>query len=279
MGTFRLDFVGVGPQRTGTSWLHQLLEKHPALCFPKVVDEPMFFDLYYEKGLTWYSAFFAHQKRGQLCGEVSPTYFDVEVVPARIRQVNPECRIIINLRNPINRALSLYHHHLSKGRVSGSFNEAVSQMPRIVSSGRYAVYIPRWLDMFRMDQLSFVLLDDVETNPAILLKRIYNFLDVAEIEMPNIGNERINPLTMPHFPWLAKVNAQLVTWLEARGFYKVIEIGKKLGFREFIYAGGKHDVPGLTNSDQLQLLETYETDIAFLEDILNRDLSAWRQFI
>ena len=146
MEPFYLNFVCVGPQRTGSTWLHQHLTQHPAICFPQDVKETMFFDRYYEKGLSWYTAHFTHRGEKQLCGEIAPTYFDVDVVPTRLHQLNPECRIIINLRNPVSRTLSLYRHHLSKGRVRGSFEEAVLQMPRIIDSGKYALHIPRWLN-------------------------------------------------------------------------------------------------------------------------------------
>ena len=273
----RLHFVGVGPQRAGTSWLHHLLERHPSICFPRGVDEPMFFDLYYEKGFSRYIAYFAHRNSGELCGEVSPTYFDTEVVPARVRRVNPECRIIINVRNPISRALSLYRHHLSKGRVNGSFSDAVSQMPRILNSGRYARHIPRWLDTFGLDRVAFVLLDDVAASPEMVLKHIWSFLGVAEIAMPRVGKERVNPLTMPRFPIFARISAQTVTWLQSSDLYRVAELGKLLGLRKFVYEGGTIDLPGLTRSDQLRLLDEYETDIAYLESLLNRDLSTWRR--
>lgn len=277
IGPFNLYFVGVGPQRTGTSWLHKLLEYHPALCFPRRVDEPMFFDLYYENGFARYFAHFKHREEGQLCGEISPTYFDVEVSPARIHQVNPECRIIINLRNPISRAFSLYRHHSSRGRVRGAFSDAVLQMPRILSSGEYAIHIPRWLDMFGENQVAFVLLEDIGSKPATTLKRIYEFLGVAPITMPSIGNERINSLAMPRFRRLAKIAARVVTYMDAHAQHNAVELGKMLGLNKLIYSGGEREMSGLTQSDQLQLLEKYETDIAYVEDLLARDLSTWRQ--
>lgn len=277
MGTFRLDFVGVGPQRTGTTWLYRLLQLHPALCFPKGVEEPMFFDLHYEKGLSRYAAYFTHRKRDQLCGEKSPTYFDVEVVPDRIRQVNPECKIIINLRDPVSRSFSLYRHHLSKGRVNGTFSDAVLQMPRIVSSGKYAQHIPKWIDTFGADQVTFILLDDIIVNPESVLKQIYNFLGVPEIPMLDIGKEKINAFTMSRFHWLARVTTALVTELRSRNLSAIIKIAKMLRLKKFVYTGGKYDIPELSERERYQLLEEYEIDITFVENLLKRDLSAWRK--
>ncbi|MGH7966388.1 MAG: sulfotransferase domain-containing protein [Candidatus Binatia bacterium] len=275
MDAFHLHFVGVGPQRTGTSWLYLLLQHHPRLCFPKDVKETMFFDCYYENGLSWYTAHFVQQQGDQLCGEISPTYFDVESAAARIYQLNPRCRIIINLRDPVSRAVSLYQHHLSRGRVSGTFTEAVSQMPRIVDVGRYARHIPTWLKRFGEDRVTFVLLDDIDACPKAVLTKVYDFLGVESVPMPDMGNEKINAATMPRFPRLAQVSARLVTTLRAYRFHKVVEVGKALKLNK-VYTGAERDEPELTVYDRYSLLEQYETDIRYVERLLGRDLTAWR---
>lgn len=274
---FQLHFVGIGPQRTGTSWLNRLLQCHPDLCLPQGTIEPMFFDRYYSHGLSRYEAHFSRQRPGQHCGEISPTYFDVEPVPERICQLNPACRIIITLRNPISRALSLYRHHLSKGRVNGSFRQAVVQKPRIIDTGRYAQHIPRWLDRFGPGQVTFVLLDDIKDKPEAVLRHIYRFLNINPIDLPQAAYGKINGAVMPRFPGLARLVARWVTRLQAGGFYQVIELGKRLGLKQVIYAGSTQAAPRLTPADQNWLLATYEADIAFVEHLLKRDLSPWRQ--
>lgn len=274
MKSFSLDFVCVGPQRTGTSWLHQILKHHPQLCLPQDVKETMFFDQHYEQGVSWYAEYFSHCQQDQQCGEVAPTYFDIATVPTRIQQVNPNCKILINLRNPVNRAMSGYHHHLGKGRVRGSFSEAVLQMPRIVEAGRYAQHVSRWLDTFGSKQVTFALLDDIESRPEIVLKQIYQFLDVSEIPMPQVGKEKFGTATMPKFPQLAKIAAQSATWLRNKRLHKFAELGKTLGLKK-IYTGGKQ-LPELSRSEQQKLIEEYEEDIAFIEKLIGRDLSAWR---
>jgi len=273
---FHLHFVGIGPQRTGTSWLNQLLRCHPALCLPQGTIEPMFFDRYYTHGLARYVSHFSRRQPDHRCGEISPTYFDVEPVPERIYQLNPACRIIINLRNPISRALSLYRHHLSKGRVKGSFRQAVTHMPRIIAAGRYEQHIPRWLDVFDPAQITFVLLDDIKRKPEVVLRRIYRFLGISPIDLPEAAYDKINGMMMPRFPGLARLAARWVTRLQAGGFYQFIELGKRLGLKRVVYAGNRQNAPRLSLDDQNWLLATYEADIAFVENLLKRDLTTWR---
>ncbi len=276
MQNFCLDFVAVGPQRTGSTWLYQLLKQHPDICFPKDVKETMFFDKHYQKGIYWYAEYFQNLHKNQRCGEVAPTYFDVDTVPARIHQINSQCKIIINLRNPLNRTLSLYRHHLSKGRIKGSFQEATTKMPRIIESGKYSLHIPKWLDKFGIEQVKFILLEDVESHPEIVIKSICKFLGLAEINLPDRRHQKVNSTTIPRFPWLAKAAAQLTTTLHANRMHKVVAFGKKLGLKT-VYTGGEKRMPEIRNNDFFDLLNEYETDILFVENLLKKDLSIWRK--
>jgi len=276
MENFQLDFVAVGPQRTGTTWLYSVLQNHPGICFPKNVKETMFFELYYDKGIEWYVSHFEHQKINQICGEIAPTYLDMDGIPERIYQLNSRCKIIINLRNPIKRALSLYRHHLSKGRVKGSFSDAVRQMPRILKSGQYAQHIPKWIDRFGTDQVRIYLLEDIETNPNNILQEICRFLDIHPISFSQDNSQKINSATLPKFPILAKIAARLVTQLREKRLHRVVEFGKKMGFNR-VYTGSAKKLPTLTEPEHLELLKQYESDIHFVEKILKRDLLEWRQ--
>lgn len=276
MKSFYLDFVAIGPQRTGSSWLYEVLATHPQLCFPKGVKETFFFDLHWQKGLSWYEDHFRHWDGEQLRGEVAPTYFDENEIPARLHALNPQMRVLINLRNPADRALSLYRHHLSKGRVRGTFAEAIAQMPRIVTSGKYARHIPPWQATFGADRVKFLLLEDIETQPESVFKDVCQFLEIEPIPLPDVGQKRVNAASMPRFPWLAKVATVVTGQLRARRLYGIIEFAKSLGLKRQVYQGGEGEMPGLSSSDRRHLCDEYEADIAFAETLLGRDLSAWR---
>lgn len=277
MDPFRLSFVGVGPQRTGSSWLHNLLADHPALCLPKDVKETMFFDRYYRAGLPWYASHFAHCKSGQLCGEIGSTYLDLARVAEAIRQHNPDCRIIINLRNPIERARSLHLHHWSKGRAAASFTEAVSQKPRIVDSGRYGIHVPRWLDLFGRDRVHFVWLDDVQYSPSEVFASLCDFLGVERMRMPAVGQAKTYSGQSARFPMLSRIAVALAYKLRSKRFYKLIKLGKTLGFKRLVYGSVGQSAPRLTPIELERLAEVYEPDICYLECLLGRDLSAWRR--
>lgn len=194
MNDFTIDFVGIGPQRTGSSWLYQMLQFHPTMCFPNNVKETMFFEKYYNKGMSWYAAHFRHQTAGQICGEIGPTYFDIETAPAQIYQLNSKCKIIVNLRHPVQRALSLYRHYLSLGKVRGNFSQAVVQMPRLIDAGKYSKHLPRWLETFGKERVFTIFLDEIESQPDRVLENLYTFWKLKPLKSPMKPNkESIQP--------------------------------------------------------------------------------------
>ena len=71
---FKLDFVIVGPQKAGTSWIYYYLKDTPQICFPSQMKETFFFDRYYEKGLHWYARHFKLCRKNDKIGEVAPKF-------------------------------------------------------------------------------------------------------------------------------------------------------------------------------------------------------------
>ena len=273
----KLSFVGIGPQRTASTWLYEALLGHPAVCFPKDVKETMFFDLRFDKGMPWYWSHFKHHVSTQKLGEVAPTYFDQPEACARIRAHNPACQIIINVRNPVTRAFSLYRHHLAKGRVSGSFRDAVRQMPRIIDAGRFSVHCPCWEQAFGKDRVLYLCQEEIEKEPATILESVSAFLGIEARALPARGKSRVNAGTVPRHPALAKMAAALVTQLHGLRLHGLVAFGKRLGLQR-VYSGGSSDMVVLTPGDYDAAVADYEADIRYIEQRLGRSFAVWRQF-
>jgi hypothetical protein len=268
-----VDFIGVGPQKTGSSWLDVVLRAHPQLCLPAGYKETMFFDRRFSRGADWYRRQFRPHS-GTLIGECSPTYFDVPEVPFRVRSVSPQCRIIINLRDPVDRAFSLYAHELRRGRVSPNFERALEQQPRILTAGRYALHLSRWLEVFAADRVLLLIFDDIREAPESVFGQICEFLGVARIPIPPVAYEKINAASAPRWPILAKVAGRAATWLHDRNLQPVISVAKRFGGQR-VFTGGAMPRP-LSAEQRQRLLAEYETDISHVERLAGRDLSCWR---
>jgi len=130
------DFLIVGVQKCGTSSLYRNLVNHPSVV-PAFVKEIYFFNSakYFQKGVHWYKAHFPllpHKylntrirKRTFLTGEASPGYIFHPHAPRRISELLPDVKIIVLLRNPVDRAYSHYYHQIRKKRESLSFEDAI----------------------------------------------------------------------------------------------------------------------------------------------------------
>lgn len=272
-----LDFLGVGPQRTGTTWLYKTLRQHPSLYLPEVLKETKYFDRRFDRGQEWYARYFESSRDDQMCGEIAPTYFDVPEVPERVRRVAPSCDILISLRHPAERAFSLYLHHLRKGRVSRPFGEAVEQKPRILESGRYAAHIPRWRSAFGREQVHVLFLRDIKEHPQDVLDQICTWLEVDQMRLPSQADRKVNAASMPRFPRLARIASLITVSLHSAGLHRIVEFGKKLGLRSVFFAGGEDEMPSLSAEDRAFLIDEYEEDVDYVEDVTGRTLSHWRQ--
>ena len=258
----RLVFACVGPQRTATSWLHKYLRGHPQLAFPLQVKETMFFDEHYHKGIDWYWRHFGTVDADRRLGEIAATYFDSDDALKRLKSFEG-LRIIIGVRDPVERTYSLFRHHRTEGRVPSDFFAAVKQMPRIETSGMYARYCPRWEAEFGAERCHYVLQPLVESSPQEVIDGVCRFLEVDSITLPVEGRERFGQATQPGWPLAAKAAAMVSGGLRARGLHRPVEIAKRLGLRRALYGkpAGEEAMP---RAERDHLLEVHAADLAFL---------------
>ncbi len=143
------DFIIVGAQRAGTTSLYRYLAGHPAIL-PASRKEVHYFDVNFDAGLDWYRAHFplgarVHGRRlvggaSFRTGEASPYYMFHPHAARRIAAALPRVKLVVLLRNPIDRAYSQYHHEVGHGHETVSFGEAIDREPE-----RLAAELPRLL--------------------------------------------------------------------------------------------------------------------------------------
>jgi hypothetical protein len=276
MHPVRLAAVGVGPQRTGSTWLYECLRRHPELCFPRGVKETHFLDERFARGWGWYGAHFAHRRAGQRCMEIASTYFDAPETAQRLQAHAPACRIVVSLRDPAERAFSLWLHERTKGRLRSDFPTALRECPRLLGASRYRAHLERWRGLFGPDRVLVVLLDDIAQAPAATLARVHEFLGVSPAPPPPVAYERVNPASLPALPALARVATVGADRLRASRLYGPIELAKRLGLKQRLYAGARAGVPALDPPMRARLVVELEPDIAYVETLLGRPLPGWR---
>ena len=125
-------FIGIGAQRAGTSWLHSCLCEHPEIYMPR--KEMHFFDNKYEKGVEWYCNEFSNCGEQQKSGEITPDYMSNYQALERIAQLSKKIKLIVILREPIERAYSASQLYKSHGQFKDiCFNELLEKEPSLLT--------------------------------------------------------------------------------------------------------------------------------------------------
>jgi len=180
------DFVIIGAQKGGTSFLYYLLTRHP-LVEPAARKELHFFDQpeHFDNGAEWYRRCFPRvgSKDGQrsITGEATPYYLFDPPVAERMAKIVPKAQLIALLRNPIDRAYSHYQMQVKRGTEPRSFEEAIEQQhSSYVSRGIYVDQLLRWFEFFSKEQMLILKSEDFFERPVETLKVVLTFLDLPD---------------------------------------------------------------------------------------------------
>jgi hypothetical protein len=174
------DFLGIGPGRTGTTWLHQALEGHVDL--PHGIKETGFFGVRFSKGIDWYAQHFRYASGERKIAEIS-TYFIRPHAPERVKQLLPKCRLICTLRNPVDHAYSVYKLMRCYVWTRVSFEEALARSPNLDETNRYAFHLKRWFDLFGRENVLVTNYDELRASPQAYLDRICDFVGIERISL------------------------------------------------------------------------------------------------
>ena len=270
----QLGAVAIGPQKTATTWLHAVLTGVAGYALPATVKETFFFDLRYDRGWDWYWTNFPETGNNRPM-EVAPSYFVSTAARERLAAHNPECRIVVTLRHPVERAYSHYLHRRRKEGWDDSFEIVAGRDPTIVSSSHYRQHLPAWIEAFGRQRVLILLQEDIGTEPAEVFKRLCDFLGVVDAELPERLEERIYTRSLPRSPFLARNATKVSRWLRDRDLHRVVEALKFLGGGA-VYRGGEGRIGELAPQARAELLDRYSADVAFVEELTGRSLEAWR---
>jgi hypothetical protein len=180
------DFVIIGAQKGGTSFLYHLLTRHP-LVEPAARKELHFFDHpeYFDHGAEWYRRCFprlsAEDGQRSITGEATPYYLFDPPVAKRMAEIVPKARLIALLRNPIDRAFSHYQMQVKRGTEPRTFEEAIEQQDSsYMSRGIYVDQLLRWFEFFGKEQMLILKSEDFFERPVETLKVVLTFLDLPD---------------------------------------------------------------------------------------------------
>ena len=276
------DFIAVGPNRTGTTWMHTALKGHvnlPAGPEESQFFRSQFFRARYHKGLDWYRNLFANGDPALPAGEVCPSYFASAEARERIARDIPNCRIVCSLRDPVER---LYEHYMGVrrgyGARLGGFEETLKVRPEFLDSCRYAFHVSAWQEKFGQRNVMVAIYDDLCNDAQAYLDAICDFIGIARYSLLDsaVGNGRVNVITTaPRNPHLADAAGRAVEWLCERGHYSLVNRWHRTRLWDLCFAGGE-PYPELAPDLDARLRDLLRPEVEALESLAGRDLAAWK---
>ena len=220
------DYLVIGVKRGGTTSLQQYLTAHPDVLEPKAAKASHYFDANFDKGWSWYVGHFPLQHsmdaqraagRSVVVGEASPYYCFHPLALDRIAARLPDVRLIIVLRDPVERAWSHFAYETARGNEDLSFSDALDAEParlagaeeRIrrgevtddrhwrlhgyLARGRYADQLDAVHARFDPEQLHVVVSEELFAEPLKVMNGVFSFLGVRPMDGGRFEAANANP--------------------------------------------------------------------------------------
>jgi hypothetical protein len=300
------NFFVVGAPKAGTTSLYNYLDQHPAIYMSPVKEPAYFafdlFELKRQMGIAepdqesmrayldgpmterrsgvigeWgqYLKLFRNVARETAVGEVSGNYLGSGSAAAAIRARIPHARIVMMLRDPVERLFSQHAQAVGRGEARRDFLSWVDEQqaqetarePRLgaVWNGFYAKHVTRYLEHFPAQQVKIFLYEDYSTMPLAVLRELFKFLDV-DAEFSVDTSNRYNVTRQPRLVRLGTATGSVRAALRT-----LLPPPLAKGLRHLTHRRPRQ----ITRRERTRVLEIYEADIRDLQRLLQRDLSAW----
>ncbi len=274
-------FIGIGAQKCASTWLYDILHDHPEACLSSK-KELDYFSNFYDYGFQWYEENFTCDGNRPVVGEVSPSYFHGLAVPERVYQYNPDMKLILFLRNPIERLISNHKHEVRVGHIAGgdiSIENGIENNPSYIEQGLYSTHLERWLEYFGKESILIVLYDDLLSDNEAVAKRVYQFLGIDYTHRSKSLKERSNVSYVNRWQLLEKGKNSLRGLIRKVGLGKIWDLiggtGLKQLYRKYNRKPSEAVIPPMKDSTKLKLHNVFNPEIKRLEKYLDRSLSSW----
>ncbi len=197
-----LRFFVLGAQKSATSWLYYCLRDHPEVVLPssKIEHGYLGSPLYRDRGHDWYLGRFPDAAPGAVAGDVAVDYLLDADAPAAIAEHVAAPRLVAMLRHPVDRLVSAYFWSLRKSQLDeplAAYLDGFLRQPagfperhpdrfvdELVTRGFYGQQLEPYLDRFGPESLLVILYDDVQSDPAGVVRRVYRHLGVDPAFVP-----------------------------------------------------------------------------------------------
>ncbi|MGH3086090.1 MAG: sulfotransferase family protein [Rubrobacteraceae bacterium] len=302
------NFLIIGAAKCGTTALYHYLDQHPEI-YMSPEKEPRFFALEGEipdfrgpaddrginrcrfTNITAYRELFRGVSGEKAAGEASTLYLYSPKAPERISHHVPDAKLIAVLRNPVDRAYSAFLFMLRDSREPLSdFGRALAEEERRIAEnwgpeyhyrrrGFYHSQLKRYYERFGGDQIKVYLYDELNSDPAGVVRDIFRFLGVDDAFEPDMSS-RHNVSGVPQSRVLQSLYLSLRKSSPAKSALKALipEKPRRKMYRRVLSGVQKRNLgkaPPLSPETREELIEAYREDIIKTQDLIGKDLSGW----
>jgi len=274
------NFLVIGAAKAGTTSLYHYLNQHPQIYMsPR---KETYFFMSSNNEIENYKALFKEANGEIAIGEATPFYLYNKKSPELIKNCLPQVKLIIVLRDPVDRAYSHFLYWRSQGQEPiVDFAKAIREEPirirdgyginyHYINQGFYAPQLQRYLNLFDSSNIKINLYSDLVKNPSHFVKEIYNFLDVDD-SFAAPTNQALNKTAVPRNKVIDKI---LKTSNPVKEISKTLLSDK---FRKLIANKLLLSKPNISYNLRQELIEIYREDILKTQRLVQRDLSIWLQ--
>lgn len=294
------DFLIIGPPKCASTSLHFYLGQHPEIYTSKV-KETVFFSRDYQKGIEFYENYFKDAGNAKAIGEATPVYAFLPFVADRIKKHFPEIKLILCFRNPMDRAFSSWLMQKGMGvekagfrdamemnlkqldyinlegeegvktwmNSIGNFDEGETRLRTYLQAGFYADIIKSYQKRFNPEQIKVIFLEDMKQDFDGTMQELFRFLqvddkfivpnkDVANFYFERKGNKISNKI-------IGVKGTRFIAKRLPKSFKNIFKRKWKVA-----------ETPKISMEDRVWLWEIFKNDVAELERMTGRDLSAWK---
>jgi len=309
------NFFVVGAGKAGTTSLYHYLRQHPQI-YMSPVKEPCYFaaelrpdnlspdfaryiarqtrelpgflgDRMPVKPLGWlvtdwndYVRLFQKVRDEKAIGEATASYLWSQTSAVNISARIPGAKIIMILRDPAERALSQYMHHLAEGFTRYTFRQQIEKSARaggrelsilhpFLEVGLYYRQVKRYLDRFPRENIRIYWYEDDWRNPRRMLADVHQFLGVDPAFVPDTSRKSLEQRT-PRVPAVNYLLKKSNLWTSVKGLVPPMLHSQ---LRSLAFRGGRR--MAMSPGDRRFLIDYYREDILQLSALLGRDLSRW----
>lgn len=287
------NFICIGAQKAGTTSLQDILYQHPDVYLSPIKEIKFFHrDEHYKKGLKWYSNHFKDALPHQVIGDITPDYILYEPAAKRIfENLGKDIKIIVLLRNPVERAFSQFNFHRSmKVESETDFRNMIKNYPAIdfkntsfinwytpnyyIERGLYYNQLKRYYDLFPKENIHIAIFEEIfGEKRAYELNRLFKFIGIE-----NQLNIEIKHSHATRVPKNNLVSKTINNFKELKQILKPF-LPKKLyiSIRKNILKFTSKKPDKIDTALKKELFNIYfNKDIQQLEKLIDRDLSIWK---